>query len=247
MKKDFLNKTFPAITYLTLFFILSGCSQITHFEHNVKYTNKTAGYSVKGKFIEYSVFGNGKNTTFIIGAIHGHEPASAVLANELQNYLLKNPEITKNKTVIVLPVANPDGLKANSRYNANGVDLNRNFQAKNRQNNLKYGTHALSEPESDAIFKIISKYRPDKIVSIHQPVKCIDYDGPGLPLAQAMAAVCDLPVKKLGAMPGSLGSYVGLTLGKSIITLELSKSDTHLDGQSLWQKYGQALITAVEF
>jgi len=94
---------------------------------------------------------------------------------------------------------------------------------------------------------LIEIYAPDRIVSIHQPLSCIDYDGPGIALARRMAEHCDLPIKKLGARPGSLGSYAGLTLGIPIITLELPRSADALDEQSLWDKYGAALVAAVAY
>ncbi len=66
-------------------------------------------------------------------------------------------------------------------------------------------------------------------------------------LAERMAEFSDLPVKKVGAQPGSLGSYAGLTLGIPIITLELRGEDSRLNGQLLWQRYGKMLIAAVVY
>jgi protein MpaA len=148
---------------------------------------------------------------------------------------------------VLLPAANPDGLAYNSRSNANGVDLNRNFSTANRANSAEFGRTALSEPEARAIQQLIRQYSPDRIVSIHQPMGCIDYDGPGYAIASRMAQYCSLPVKKLGAKPGSLGSYAGLTLGIPIITLELSQSDSGVSSDSLWQRYGKALLAAVTY
>ena len=148
---------------------------------------------------------------------------------------------------MILPVANPDGAAYNTRYNANKVDLNRNFATANRINNAEFGRTALSEPEARAIQQLIRQYNPDRIVSIHQSQSCIDYDGPGYAIAGRMAQYCGLPVKKVGAKPGSLGSYAGLTLGIPIITLELSQSDSGVSSDSLWQRYGKALLAAVTY
>jgi protein MpaA len=65
-------------------------------------------------------------------------------------------------------------------------------------------------------------------------------------MAEAMAAKCQLPVKKLGSRPGSLGSFFGVTLGKPIITLELP-ADAGMDGDKLWTEYGEALIAALRY
>jgi len=127
------------------------------------------------------------------------------------------------------------------------VDLNRNFIAANRRGDVQGGPEALSEPEARAIYQLIQQYSPDRIVSIHQPLNCIDYDGPGKQLADHMAQYCDLPIKKLGARPGSLGSYAGVTKGIPIITFEMLASDSDLDTESLWRKYGRALLAAITF
>ena len=117
----------------------------------------------------------------------------------------------------------------------------------NRLDDRRYGRTALSEPEARAIEQLIVQYVPDRIVSIHQPLACIDYDGPGSALAARMAQFCDLPVKKLGARPGSLGSYAGVTLGIPIITFEMLRADSQLTSETLWQRYGKALLAAIVY
>ncbi|MFA5554852.1 MAG: hypothetical protein WDA68_09905, partial [Phycisphaerae bacterium] len=137
-------------------------------------------------------------------------------------------------------------LAAGTRHNANGIDLNRNFPTQNRIDNAVFGFSALSEPESVIIQSLISRYKPNRIISIHQPYDCIDYDGPGEHLANVMAAKCPLPVRKLGAAPGSLGSYAGLELGIAIITMELPDSNV-LCCRRIWDDYSPALIAAVKY
>jgi protein MpaA len=125
------------------------------------------------------------------------------------------------------------------------VDLNRNFEAANRVNSKETGLTSLSEPEARVIRQLILQYKPDRIVSIHQPLACIDYDGPALMLAEHMEQYCTLPIKKLGARPGSLGSYAGVTLSIPIITLEMLADDSKLSSEILWQRYGKALLAAI--
>jgi protein MpaA len=206
-----------------------------------------AGLSVQNRPIDGLVLGNGDDVTFILATIHGDEPAGTPLVHKLSDYLVQNRYLLENRKVVLLPLANPDGFAANTRYNVRGVDLNRNFTAANRVNNTKYGKSALSEPESQIIAHLIDQHMPDRIVTIHQPLACMDYDGPSLPLAVHMARCCDLPVKRIGAQPGSLGSYVGLSLKIPIITLELRGEDSRLSSQELWDKYGAALLASVTY
>lgn len=208
---------------------------------------RTVGRSVQNRPIESIVLGQSYDVTFILAAIQGNEPAGVRLAERLVEHLQKHPELLQGRQVVILPVANPDGMARGTRFNANGVDLNRNFASANRQNSAQNGYAALSEPEARVIHQLIQQYTPDRIVSIHQPLTCIDYDGPAGALASHMAQNCDLPVRRLGAQPGSLGSYAGLTLRIPIITLELPANAEQLDQESLWRRYGTALVAAVVY
>jgi len=219
-----------------------------------------AGTSVEKRSIEYLVLGHGWNVTFVIAAIHGNEPAGKKLVMELAHYLQNHPDLLKGRKAVLLPVANPDGIACNRRHNARGVDLNRNFPAENRRNNKRSGRTSLSEPEARIIHQLIDKYNPDRIVSIHQlisnapgslahqtPLGRIDYDGPAKEIAERMTQYCQLTVRKIGARPGSLGSYAGITLGTPIITLELPRDSTHRNSRFLWNKYGNALTAVVAY
>jgi protein MpaA len=206
---------------------------------------RIVGASVQRLPILSFVLGQGPDVTLILATIHGNEPAGTPLVRRLGKYLQQQPHLMVGRTVVLLAVANPDGMAHNSRFNANGVDLNRNFPAANRVKSKQAGATALSEPEARVIKQLIEQYSPDRIVSIHQPLACIDYDGPGTNLAVRMAQYCDLPVKRLGAKPGSLGSYAGVDLGIPIITFEMLQGDSGLDSDTLWRRYGKALSAAI--
>jgi len=206
-----------------------------------------AGRSAENRPILYQVFGTGADIVLIIATIHGNESAGTTLVRRLAQQLEERPQLLSGRTVVVIPVANPDGMAYSTRYNANGVDLNRNFNTANRINDAVCGRSPLSEPEARVLEGLIRQYRPDRIISIHQPLACIDYDGPGQSLALRMAQYCDLPIKKLGAKPGSLGSYAGVRLAIPIITLEMRQSDSYLSTDALWQRYGRALLAAVVY
>ncbi len=205
----------------------------------------TVGRSVQGRPVIATVLGSGPDTTLILGVVHGNEPAGAPLVRLLTSHLQANPDLLQGRKAVLVPNANPDGYAANSRYNSRGIDINRNFPAANRINDDKTGPAGFSEPESKIIADLISQHRPDRIVAIHQPLDCIDYDGPGGPLANHMGRHCNLPVKKLGARPGSLGSYAGISQGIPIITMELPPGGGNAN--ALWQEYGMALVSAVTY
>jgi protein MpaA len=206
---------------------------------------RIVGTSVRRLPILSFVLGNGPDVTFILATIHGNEPAGVSLVRQLGKYLQQQSHLMQGRRVVLLAVANPDGMAHRSRFNANGVDLNRNFPSANRVNERRNGAMALSEPEARVIKQLIDQYSPNRVISLHQALACIDYDGPGTNLAVRMAQYCSLPVKKLGAKPGSLGSYVGVDLGIPIITFEMRQNDSGLDSDILWRRYGKALIAAI--
>lgn len=255
------------ITLLTAFAALalvgSPCPALA--AEKVPVEKYVAGRSIENRPIECEVYGDGPDVLMVIATIHGNEAAGTPLVAKFADWLVAHPEELAGRTVVIIPVANPDGYAADKRFNMHEVDLNRNFPAGNwgvpqeqggvtseggstyaRRGNLKPGQTPLSEPESRVLMQLICRYFPNRIVSIHQPIACIDFDGPAAELAAAMGAKCPLPVKQLGSRPGSLGSFVGTTLHRPIVTWELPK-DAPMDGDELWKTYGDALIAALRF
>jgi predicted deacylase len=161
----------------------------------VKPEYEVIGASVHGREIRAYTYGNGDAHFVFVGGIHGgYEWNSVLLAYELLDYLKENPmTIPENVKVTVIPSANPDGLFAvvgvegrftlvdvpattkagEGRFNANGVDLNRNFDCKWkpestwRGNIVSAGTSAFSEPEAVAIRDFVLANTPTAVVFFH--------------------------------------------------------------------------------
>jgi protein MpaA len=209
----------------------------------------TIGTSVKGRPITGTVYESAHpaRTTLILATIHGNEAAGTPLLEQFEYALRQNPSWFANQTIILIPIANPDGYARNTRHNANSVDLNRNFPADNRISSRRFGRAALSEPEAQAIFDTIAKYHPDQIISIHQMQAPggIDYDGPASELAFAMQEAGPLRINRLGAKPGSLGSYASMLLDIPIITLELPRGAERMAAAELYDTYGPLLHAAL--
>lgn len=250
-----MNKWIKVSTLCILFgiFAFAGCVEPVQYPQIVgevpssvfAWQYHIVGKSVQNRPIICLELGEGSDVSLIMATIHGDEAAGTPLVRSLSWHLRQHPELLAGRKVVLLAVANPDGMVNNTRYNAKGVDLNRNFEAANRINTKQTGLLPLSEPEARTIKEVIQKFKPDRIVTIHQPLNCIDYDGPAKMLAEHMGQYCALPVKKVGARPGSLGSYAGVTLGIPTITFEMLEADSKLSSDALWQKYGKALLAAV--
>ena len=160
------------------------------------------GTSVEGRAITAHTFGDGKEHLLFVGGIHGgYEWNSVLLAYEFIDYLEQNPEIVPhNLAVTIIPSANPDGVykvigkegrflpsdapsdkkdAAVGRFNANEVDLNRNFDCKWQpestwQNKtVSAGTKAFSEPEAVAIRDFVLTHRPKAVVFWHSQANAV--------------------------------------------------------------------------
>jgi len=160
------------------------------------------GSSVEGRKIEAYAFGDGDTNILLVGGIHGgYEWNSVLLAYQFIDYYTANPtSIPENITVTIVPAANPDGLFAVTkkegrfsvadtlyedtssgfgRFNANGVDLNRNFNCKWqvestwRDKTVSTGTSPFSEPESRAIKSIVESSKPAAVLFFHSQAGAI--------------------------------------------------------------------------
>ncbi len=171
----------------------------------------------------------------ILSAIHGDEIASVSITFRWIDFLdrIKKDSFLRKNRFLFFPLVNPDGFYANprTRTNKNGVDLNRNFATsswdaqallywKTKTKNdprRNPGPKAASETETQLVQKAIDTFKPDLIVSIHAPYNVVDHDGP----IEFPNMKSPLPVKTLGAYPGSLGTYAGLEKGIPVVTPEL--------------------------
>ena len=141
-------------------------------------TSSVIGYSVKGRPIIAYYFGSGSSTILFTGGIHGSEGSSTTTMQSWVTYLSAHAAevIPADKRVVVVPNTNPDGIAANSRYNANNVNLGRNFATNNWKANTETsagihvnggGTSPTSEPESKALATLTRQLRPRLEVSFH--------------------------------------------------------------------------------
>ena len=124
--------------------------------------------------------------TLLIGGTHGDERATVSILEAYASSRLDSGRI--GNPLAILPLHNPDGHEADSRYNGRGVDLNRNFPHQWNPHSEEPAGHApLSEPEAQALHAFILTHRPAKIVSLHWALSEIDADGPqSTALAAAM-------------------------------------------------------------
>ncbi len=191
-------------------------------------------FSVKGKPIYHydSLTENQKGKRILVFAlIHGDEGPSGSVARLWMERLNK---IAPRNNWRVVPVLNPDGWVANTRMNANKIDINRNFPTKNwkrdtskRWKSKKYdprrfpGKVAASEPETKCAIEHIDDFAPGFIISIHTPYGVLDFDGPRMQFPNFK------PLRwfSLGNYPGSMGRYMWAERRVPVLTIELKGNE----------------------
>jgi hypothetical protein len=134
------------------------------------------GHSVEGRLIDAVSFGSGDNVSVFVGGTHaGTEPNTVVLMRDWIRFLQDHPWVVPaGSRVIVIENHNPDGLRYRSRYNARGVDLNRNFGTFNwspiaflRSSRVNPGAHPGSEPEVASLQRFLQRKSSDKLLTYH--------------------------------------------------------------------------------
>src|SRR6201999_1459276 len=84
---------------------------------------QTIGTSVQGRPLRVLRIGYGPRRVLWIGGTHGNERQGAVATADLPA-AFEGAGLARDVTLWILEDENPDGSAANTRYNANGVDLN---------------------------------------------------------------------------------------------------------------------------
>lgn len=166
--------------------------------------------------------GNINSSIIVIGCFHGDEPQGKYL---IEQYL----EQKKNTKILFIPCLNEYGFAHNIRTNKNGIDLNRNFPAKNwilsKKDNFYGGSEPASEEETKFVIDIIEKNNPGLILTLHAPYKVVNFDGPAKEISEKISDITGYPVEEsIGySTPGSFGTWAGIERQIPTITLELDE------------------------
>jgi len=182
------------------------------------------GASVQGRPISATEIGNpvAPFKVVVVGCIHGDEPAGITIARQLEH----QPG-DRSVDLWVIDDLNPDGVVAESRQNAHGVDLNRNFpyrwQPIGYRGDPQYsGTRPLSEPETQAAAAFLDRVRPSVTIWFHQHADLVDNSGGNPAVEEQFADETDLQFARLARYPGSVTGWENHRFpGSSAFVVEL--------------------------
>ena len=242
-------------------------------------TWKADGKSNQGWPLVYAEFGDFKtergqknNTTLVLAMVHPDEVTPLFIGIELASLLKDNPKMIEDGSrVIIAPLVNPDGFfrQPKTRTNAHGVDVNRNFDTQDWEAQAQAewkkkfhsdprrnpGAKGGSELETQFQKRMIEKFKPDKILSIHSPLNHLDYDGPNTLavdrfsrdyVKSCLTLRSKLKAVATGFFPGSLGNYAGQELGIPTLTLELPTANPR-KARVYWNQFRPGIETMIQF
>lgn len=197
-------------------------------------------------------------TRIVWAAIHGEETSTLQVLHQL----LRQADARYCCSVVV-PVLNPDGVLLASRQNARGVDLNRNFptddwvsqssstfwpttvtrNAHARTQQSSSGIGPASEPETQALIKLIELIEPQEAIDIHTPLDLIiASETRAQRLAQYVAAPAGMRiVTELDSpTPGAASTWCRQQ-GITSITYEMELAPL----PQLWHRHSQGLARCI--
>lgn len=236
----------------------------TEVVEEVPYMQQTLiGASVEGRAIESYTFGTGEKDVLFVGGIHGgYEWNSILLAYQFIDWFsTKEITVPDDMTIHIIPDLNPDGTakvvskegrflksdiiagvdQSTGRFNANGVDLNRNFGCKWqpesswRGNTVSAGSSAFSEPEAAALRNYVTLHNPLSVTFWHSQANNVyasECENGVLPETLAIMQLYSdasgygaVPVFDAYPVTGDAEGWLA-SIGIPAITVELSSHET---------------------
>jgi hypothetical protein len=204
------------------------------------------GRSAGGRDLIFYRLGTGPSVRAIIGGIHGgYEPNTAVFVSQTLAYLQENPAmVPPSITLYIVPLLNPDGFIAgrdavHGRMNANGVDLNRNWDyqwqmtATHGYRPVSAGAYPFSEPETAALRDLVLERGVETALVYHSGLACIfsaanTTKTATLELAEMMSEITGYP-HVLEGVPGQITTGDAIdwmsVQGITAIEVELTNHD----------------------
>jgi predicted deacylase len=178
-----------------------------------------------------------------LGGVHGDEPEGVWLAEEALKWLGDGGSEPRHPWCLITCL-NPDGYEKNERVNSRGVDLNRNFPERNWSPDHKAprynpGPSPGSEPEVQALVRLIDEIHPRVIIHCHSWRPCIVLTGEAeVETARTLSVHSGYEfTRDIGyPTPGSLGEYGWRERKIPVICIEIGEKTPREKMESLFRK-----------
>jgi N-acetylmuramoyl-L-alanine amidase len=184
-------------------------------------TETVIGRSAEGRPIRALRLGSPRARVklLVVGSVHGNERAGEAVIQRLRR--LRPPRGT---ALWLIEQANPDGAAADSRHNGRGVDLNRNFPYRWREQDGVYesGSGPASEPETQILQRFVERERPRVTLWYHQALSMVVKSTGDAVLERLYSRASGLPRRGLPAYHGTATAWQNSSFdGDSAFVVEL--------------------------
>ena len=168
----------------------------------------------------------------VVGSIHGDEREGHEVIQRLRRM-----RPSGDVAVRTVKTVNPDGLKARTRGNEDGVDLNRNFPYRWRateppESAYYQGPGPASEPETRMTMRMIRELEPEVTIWFHQPWGQVLAPCRGPAAAERLyARIARMPVNRCRGqrLPGTATSWQEHRVGGTAFVVELGAGELRDD------------------
>ena len=150
------------------------------------------GRSFLGRDITAWRWGEGKIKLLLWSQMHGNEPTATMALADLMSFLCQEGgesgdlrrRLEQNLQLIMVPMLNPDGAEQFSRYNAQGVDINRDA--------LRQHT-----PEMQALMELVRNFEPHYCFNLHDQRNIFAAGDQPLPATISFLAASATPEREI--------------------------------------------------
>jgi N-acetylmuramoyl-L-alanine amidase len=203
------------------------------------------GTSAEGRPIHAQLVGSPRAPVklLVVGALHGNEPAGTAITRRL-----RRARPPRGTALWIVDDANPDGSARNTRQNANGVDLNRNFPYRWQPLDGVYesGSGPASEPETRVLQRFIERERPRVTLWYHQALRMVVKSDGDPSLERLYSRRSGLPRRDLPPYPGTVSSWQNHEFdGDSAFVVELPRGSLDAAGTRRHSRAVLALAHAI--
>jgi protein MpaA len=181
------------------------------------------GHSSEGRPIVVERAGNPAGVrVLVVGCIHGNECAGLPVIRALRRITGGSADLW------LVPTVNPDGRAHDTRQDARGVDLNRNWSSGWRAGGRPFdayygGPRPFSERETRVARNLIQRIHPQITIWFHQHMNLIwAYGNPGARVGRVYARAAHMRLYRHPSLPGTSTLWQDRHLpGTAAITVEL--------------------------
>jgi murein peptide amidase A len=211
--------------------------------NDLNFIDLKPGTSVEGDEIKaYRSDLKASKYVYLIAGVHGDEVEGVFVLSKLFEWLKAQDDI--EIPLVVIPVLNVDGYRAGTRVNSHGVDLNRNLPASSwtsEARDTKYypGPEPLSEPENQFLDKLLNKFPPSFILTMHSWKPFINTNGDCKKAAELLARHNSYPIIEEiegHPTPGSLGEYGPEKFQSPVLTMEFPVLSDEISLKDIWEE-----------